>query len=328
MGNINIFMDPRMARFLHQIAGCTPGGGGGGGGTIDTVARADATQALSDAADAQATADAALAAASPADDQALFEGTASEGFITPDGLVWSLGRFNAGYIFDNPGDINTDGWVPGDTALISAGAVGDWTGHDGQIARVHDTGSGYVWIYFIPRPGDIAWVASVEIHYQHRRGVWEPLSNIRFSAVETVANQAASDVADALDTADTALGLATSAYDTANNAFLGKIKFSGQAVADLIEANTDDWDITGFAAASGVRVQSDAAYDITGLMGGEDGRIVFLYNVGTFDLTLKHMSGSSSSGNQFACGGSDKVLPGLGACLLYYGGGVWFVIGL
>lgn len=50
-------------RLLQQIAGFG-GGGGEGGGTVDPVARADATQALADASDAQATADAALAAAS------------------------------------------------------------------------------------------------------------------------------------------------------------------------------------------------------------------------------------------------------------------------
>jgi hypothetical protein len=67
-----------------------------------------------------------------------------------------------------------------------------------------------------------------------------------------------------------------------------------------ITSNQNDYNPTSLSGANTLRLTSDAARDITGLQGGADGRILFIHNVGSFTITLKDESVSSSSANRFA----------------------------
>ena len=70
-----------------------------------------------------------------------------------------------------------------------------------------------------------------------------------------------------------------------------------------------------------IRVTSDAARDITGLVAAMvDGTEKEIWNDGSFDITLKHASSSSTAANRFSCEGSlDLVIgAGQGARLRYY----------
>ena len=68
-------------------------------------------------------------------------------------------------------------------------------------------------------------------------------------------------------------------------------------------ANQDNLVLTGSAFQ---RLSGTAARDITGIAppsGGShvDGRMMRIYNVGSFNLTLKHNSTSSTAANRFFC---------------------------
>lgn len=80
--------------------------------------------------------------------------------------------------------------------------------------------------------------------------------------------------------------------------------------ADQITANTNDWDLeTMFGAFySNVRITSDAARDLTGILTSAiDGLMLRLTNVGSFNITLKHESASSTASYRFLNNGSLDV---------------------
>ena len=79
-----------------------------------------------------------------------------------------------------------------------------------------------------------------------------------------------------------------------------------------------DWAPTNFDTAFAVAVTTTASTDITGIAGGADGRIIFLYNAtASYTITLKNVSGSSSAGNQFFLAADLALPPGAGVVLLY-----------
>jgi len=82
--------------------------------------------------------------------------------------------------------------------------------------------------------------------------------------------------------------------------FTEAFKLSGDISPSQITSDQNDYAPTGFATAGAVRINSDAARNITGLAGGADGRAVLLHNVGGFTITLKDESGSSTAANRFA----------------------------
>jgi len=67
-----------------------------------------------------------------------------------------------------------------------------------------------------------------------------------------------------------------------------------------ITANQDDYNPTSLSTSSVIRLDSDAAYNITGLQGGSDGRVVILHNVGSYTLTLTDEDASSTAAYRFA----------------------------
>lgn len=83
-----------------------------------------------------------------------------------------------------------------------------------------------------------------------------------------------------------------------------------------ITANQNDYSLP---AADVVRLDSDAARDITGFSGGTGGRVVVLVNVGSFAITLKHQSASSTASNRVVVPwAADYIIdPSYAAVLLY-----------
>jgi hypothetical protein len=72
-------------------------------------------------------------------------------------------------------------------------------------------------------------------------------------------------------------------------------------------------------AADIFRISSDAARDITGVVATASGDAKVLLNVGSFSITLKHQSASSTAANRFLCaGGSDFVLSADSSCCIIY----------
>lgn len=85
----------------------------------------------------------------------------------------------------------------------------------------------------------------------------------------------------------------------ASSATSGAVSFSGVITPTAISASQNNYSPTGLSVASGMRLSSSAAYDITGLAGGGAGRLMTVHNVGANDLTLLNESASSSASNRF-----------------------------
>lgn len=83
-----------------------------------------------------------------------------------------------------------------------------------------------------------------------------------------------------------------------------------------ITADQNDYNI---GLAGSLRLNANAARNITGISGGSDGRLLYIHNVGSFTITLKNESASSSAANRFAgAGGVDlSITSGLSVLLKY-----------
>lgn len=70
-----------------------------------------------------------------------------------------------------------------------------------------------------------------------------------------------------------------------------------------------------------IRISSDAARDITGFAATTSGDSRLLVNVGTFAITLRHQSTSSTAANRIICVSSaDVVVQPNGSVVIYYDG--------
>lgn len=112
------------------------------------------------------------------------------------------------------------------------------------------------------------------------------------------------------------------------------IQFSGDITPSQITSNQNNYSPTGLSTASTIRLNSNAIREITGLAGGADGRVILIHNIGSFGITLKNSSISSSAANRFLFS-EDLTLKSNMSILLQYdsastkwrvlggGGGAW-----
>jgi hypothetical protein len=98
---------------------------------------------------------------------------------------------------------------------------------------------------------------------------------------------------------------------------LGRLDLAGDITPAALTANTNDWNPTGLSTASTIRFSTNAIWSITGLLGGQDGRILTLYNVGSFAAIFPNQSSSSATGSRFAFGSDIIVGPNQGLILQY-----------
>lgn len=99
----------------------------------------------------------------------------------------------------------------------------------------------------------------------------------------------------------------------------GLWKFTGVISPAQITSNQNNYNPAGLSGAFTVRLDANAARDITGLAGGEPGRVIELRNVSAFPITLVNESGSSSAANRFAIGANAPLRPNRSALLIYDG---------
>lgn len=86
-----------------------------------------------------------------------------------------------------------------------------------------------------------------------------------------------------------------------------------------ITSNQNDYAPSGFASASVLRLSTDAPRNLTGLAGGEAGRLVFVQNVGSSSAVLKNENTSSAAANRFALGADVTLASSQGVPLVYDG---------
>lgn len=84
-----------------------------------------------------------------------------------------------------------------------------------------------------------------------------------------------------------------------------------------ITASVDNYAPSGHATATAFRLSSDAARTITGLSGGQDGRVLMLINTGAFNLVLSNDNATSLATNRFSLTADVALMPN-GAALLWY----------
>jgi hypothetical protein len=103
---------------------------------------------------------------------------------------------------------------------------------------------------------------------------------------------------------------------------------TGRNAPAQITTNQNNYAINGSGRAF---IFSDAARDITGIVAGYDGEWLWIVNYGSFAITLKYNSGSSSAANRIvAANGADVVIRANNASvLLQYdsGSALWYVLG-
>ena len=86
-----------------------------------------------------------------------------------------------------------------------------------------------------------------------------------------------------------------------------------------ISSSINNYSPTNFADAKILRLTSTAAISITGFAGGTVGRVFYLQNVGTNNITLLHESASSATANRFALANNTDIIvrPNGGVTLWY-----------
>lgn len=94
-------------------------------------------------------------------------------------------------------------------------------------------------------------------------------------------------------------------------------RLSGDISPSQITSNQNDYSPTGLSTATVLRLTSDASRNITGIAGGADGRVLVLFNVGSFDIVLKDASGSSTAANRLAFGADLTISASKSVTLQY-----------
>lgn len=85
-----------------------------------------------------------------------------------------------------------------------------------------------------------------------------------------------------------------------------------------ITANQSDYNPTGLADASVLRLSTDASRNITSIAGGSDGRVLLILNVGSNNIVLKDDDGATgTAANRFAMSG-DVTLGGDQGAIIWY----------
>jgi len=95
------------------------------------------------------------------------------------------------------------------------------------------------------------------------------------------------------------------------------IRLTADSTPATITSNQNDYALTDYLRRSVLRLASDAAWDITGMTNGTDGWMLMLFNIGSFNITLKNQSASSSDVNRFALPADVVLVPNAGIWLRY-----------
>ncbi|MHB0965559.1 MAG: hypothetical protein ACYC36_03805 [Bellilinea sp.] len=161
----------------------------------------------------------------------------------------------------------------------------------GTIVRVNSgsTNSGF---WYVSTTGEIA-IGTTSIAFTQVLSVLATVS----AYMQTVA--AASD-------ATTAFGLLAAAG----------IAFTGDISPTALAANTDDWAPTGFSTASTIRLDASAAYNLTGIAAGTEGRMIMLHNISAYTITLKD-NVTSTAANRFQLNGDYSLAADCSVVLEY-----------
>jgi hypothetical protein len=107
-------------------------------------------------------------------------------------------------------------------------------------------------------------------------------------------------------------------FDSSANATIANaLGLTGDITPAQITANQNDYNPSGLATASVLRLSSDVARNITGLAGGTDGRVISIHNVGTSNIVLKNQDAASTAANRFAFGTDITIAADQSVAVIY-----------
>lgn len=110
-----------------------------------------------------------------------------------------------------------------------------------------------------------------------------------------------------------------------------QIAFNGVITPTILSSTVDNYNPTGMANASLLRISSNASgYAVTGLVSGFTGRILTLHNVGSFNILVADENTNSSAINRISIPGSSNLtlIPDQCAFLQYDGtSSRWRILG-
>lgn len=95
------------------------------------------------------------------------------------------------------------------------------------------------------------------------------------------------------------------------------LSLAGGLTPPQIAADTNNYNPAGLATASRLRLSTDASHNLTGIVGGSNGRLLLVINVGTNPLVLKNADTNSTAANRFDIG-ADVTLGAQQVALLQY----------
>lgn len=114
--------------------------------------------------------------------------------------------------------------------------------------------------------------------------------------------------------------------DAAGVAFAAGYRVQENTVATItpatITSNQDNYNPTGLATASRLRLGSDASRNITGIVAQTAGTVLHLQNLGGQNIVLKHEVTSTAANRIQLPSATDVTIPSLGAYSLIYDGGL------
>lgn len=101
------------------------------------------------------------------------------------------------------------------------------------------------------------------------------------------------------------------------SAIAGALTYSSSITPTALAADANDYAPTGLSGATILKLSGTAARNITGLTGGAEGVTKRIENVGSYALTFKAESASSTAANRFALTG-DLIVPANGMIEITY----------
>lgn len=98
------------------------------------------------------------------------------------------------------------------------------------------------------------------------------------------------------------------------------IRFTGEISPTQLVAATNNWNPTSLSTANVIRINVDAARNLTGIVAQEDGRTILLYNTTAFTITLKHDATSTAANRFYGPGAADYLLTQKSSVWIRYDG--------
>lgn len=102
-----------------------------------------------------------------------------------------------------------------------------------------------------------------------------------------------------------------------SGSFSGGVAFTADISPAQITSTQNDYAGCAVASNAVCRITTDTTRNITGFAAGADGRILFLYNVGSNNAVLKNLDSGSSAGNQLSINADINLGPNQGIILQY-----------